>query len=453
MKIYYYLIIILLLTACSKVQKLNTDATIVNSYSSNDLQDIKKQIPKLDLSTTNLLNNNTVQSTPHITTYTQSSSGGGSSGGGSSSSSSPSSGGGGGGSSGGGNSGGSNNGENREQQISICHIPPGNENNPQQITIGISAWPAHQEHGDRQGACPLDSNQNQTEGNQTGFTCIDTDDGNKYYQKGNTWNVYSQTNYSNTYTDYCLSNNTLIEYYCGELTKSEIFTCQDNYLCQDGACINQSSTLTINGQFFDRFTGNPLSNVKMILVKSPSENKGAFYSNSNGSFSITINVTEINESTGMSIFHNADCYQSDGGIAIRRHTTNEFLTNYIPNELYISVNQFDLIPEPILYTVNSTQVNIGKFLLWPSNDISISSDIPVGMSIYYPEERRGVSKGCCETDIYLSNVVPQNYSLRVKLNDNSSVNYYSSSTYVNVSPTNFCKTVELDFVNNEFNWK
>jgi large repetitive protein len=43
----------------------------------------------------------------------------------------------------------------KEKEISICHYPPGNRNNPQTITIAESAWPAHQAHGDTQGACPV----------------------------------------------------------------------------------------------------------------------------------------------------------------------------------------------------------------------------------------------------------------------------------------------------------
>jgi len=42
-----------------------------------------------------------------------------------------------------------------EQTITICHIPPGNSGNPQTITIPMSAWPAHQAHGDSKGACPV----------------------------------------------------------------------------------------------------------------------------------------------------------------------------------------------------------------------------------------------------------------------------------------------------------
>ena len=40
-----------------------------------------------------------------------------------------------------------------EQQVTICHIPPGNPNHPVTITVGQSAWPAHQAHGDHMGAC------------------------------------------------------------------------------------------------------------------------------------------------------------------------------------------------------------------------------------------------------------------------------------------------------------
>jgi hypothetical protein len=40
-----------------------------------------------------------------------------------------------------------------EKQITICHIPPGAPTKPKTITIGASAWPAHQAHGDTEGEC------------------------------------------------------------------------------------------------------------------------------------------------------------------------------------------------------------------------------------------------------------------------------------------------------------
>jgi hypothetical protein len=38
-------------------------------------------------------------------------------------------------------------------QVTICHVPPGNPTHPVTITVGSSAWPAHQAHGDTEGPC------------------------------------------------------------------------------------------------------------------------------------------------------------------------------------------------------------------------------------------------------------------------------------------------------------
>lgn len=43
---------------------------------------------------------------------------------------------------------------NNDRTMVICHIPPGNKQNPQMITIPVSAWPAHLAHGDVMGECP-----------------------------------------------------------------------------------------------------------------------------------------------------------------------------------------------------------------------------------------------------------------------------------------------------------
>ncbi|MFY7668537.1 MAG: hypothetical protein ACOVQG_07320 [Crocinitomicaceae bacterium] len=70
------------------------------------------------------------------------------------------------------NSGGSNgnNGStgNTEEKIIICHYPPGNTGNPQQLEIPLSAWPAHQAHGDVIGPCPSNNNGNSNNGGGNG---------------------------------------------------------------------------------------------------------------------------------------------------------------------------------------------------------------------------------------------------------------------------------------------
>ncbi|MDX2359452.1 MAG: hypothetical protein QNK23_01505 [Crocinitomicaceae bacterium] len=41
-----------------------------------------------------------------------------------------------------------------EDKMTICHHPPGNPENRQELEIPVSAWAAHQAHGDTEGACP-----------------------------------------------------------------------------------------------------------------------------------------------------------------------------------------------------------------------------------------------------------------------------------------------------------
>ena len=43
-------------------------------------------------------------------------------------------------------------------KVTICHIPPGNPANAHTISIGFSAWKAHQKHGDYEGECELSTN-------------------------------------------------------------------------------------------------------------------------------------------------------------------------------------------------------------------------------------------------------------------------------------------------------
>lgn len=38
-------------------------------------------------------------------------------------------------------------------KITICHIPPGNPDKKKTLSISVSAWPAHQAHGDKEGSC------------------------------------------------------------------------------------------------------------------------------------------------------------------------------------------------------------------------------------------------------------------------------------------------------------
>jgi hypothetical protein len=43
---------------------------------------------------------------------------------------------------------------NERDKVNICHLPPGNPGNPQNISVGAPAVRAHLDHGDKLGACP-----------------------------------------------------------------------------------------------------------------------------------------------------------------------------------------------------------------------------------------------------------------------------------------------------------
>jgi hypothetical protein len=38
-------------------------------------------------------------------------------------------------------------------KVTICHIPSGDHSKRKTLSVGSSAWPAHQAHGDYRGAC------------------------------------------------------------------------------------------------------------------------------------------------------------------------------------------------------------------------------------------------------------------------------------------------------------
>ena len=44
------------------------------------------------------------------------------------------------------------------KKVTICHIPPGNPNNPQTITVSVNALQAHLAHGDTLGPCDFNTN-------------------------------------------------------------------------------------------------------------------------------------------------------------------------------------------------------------------------------------------------------------------------------------------------------
>lgn len=59
-------------------------------------------------------------------------------------------------------------GEDAEVKVLVCHVPPGNPDNPQTIEVGESALPAHLAHGDTEGECTEETPADEGEGEGSG---------------------------------------------------------------------------------------------------------------------------------------------------------------------------------------------------------------------------------------------------------------------------------------------
>ncbi len=100
------------------------------------------------------------------------------------------------------------------KMVTICHHPPGNPTNTQQLTIPMSAWPAHQAHGDTMGDCPAKDGGNKEgnkeenkEGNKEGdkaptvvLTPMQQIEYNKSIQRAN--NAFNAKNYAGAKADF-----------------------------------------------------------------------------------------------------------------------------------------------------------------------------------------------------------------------------------------------------------
>jgi hypothetical protein len=90
-----------------------------------------------------------------------------------------------------------NNESNQEQKITICHYPPGNNGNPQTIEIPLSAWPAHQAHGDVLGPCPAEPSGNGNGNNGQGNNDSNGNSGNNQQNGGGSSNEPNNEGNSN----------------------------------------------------------------------------------------------------------------------------------------------------------------------------------------------------------------------------------------------------------------
>jgi hypothetical protein len=137
--------------------------------------------------------------------------------------------------------------------------------------------------------------------------CVDSDGGQDREEKG------TVTLGSTNYTDLCISNNRVEEYYCSTGTVlSKILTCSAGYTCDDGACTEATCTDTESGS--GEYTAGTVTKGGIdytdYCINSNEINE--FYCSGNTVASITLTCDSDYECAG-GICVSTECYDDDGG--------------------------------------------------------------------------------------------------------------------------------------------
>lgn len=215
----------------------------------------------------------------------------------------------------------------------------------------------------------------------------------------------------------------------------------------DGTCeleIPDLSTVNIEGRFIDGVTDEPIANVR-VWDPEVGINNALDVSNSNGEFAFTTDTTAVTQTAGNQTgYSTGRCYFENWG-----------LTSILRNNddtLRLSAVLFDFIPgnfllDPIL----SPDVDLGEVTLWPATGLSLSSDIPVKLTVPYEEEDKSLGNTQLRTAHKLSNAIPLEQPVSVILTDSSGNEYVSPSKTYPIDKG--CSTAVLTFQNGEFNWQ
>lgn len=203
--------------------------------------------------------------------------------------------------------------------------------------------------------------------------------------------------------------------------------------------ITLPNPVAVRGRFIDRFTQQPLANVFLggydQYGKLPST-----YTNSNGEFAL--NASTI---LARSIFGTwPKCHMSMGAGLFKS-----------PTNVYVSYSPFNLPYRGNYLPVTSPEMNLGDIPFWPAVDIKLQSDIPVTLTVYYVDDlgNRGGGGGNVihKTVHYLSNIMPLNLNVWVKLIDESGKVYYSPP--IKLSLDYGCSPKVVSFFNGQFKWE
>lgn len=234
---------------------------------------------------------------------------------------------------------------------------------------------------------------------------------------------------------------------------SENFVREFTGTCQDDAPppepepepvpIPDLDQVNISGTFINAVTKEPVSGVR---VWDPSVGIGYAVAESSGTgeFAFSSDTTAITQSNTLYTNFATGCYfQNWGFTSINRNPDDS---------LRLKAIMFDFIPGD--FAVNplmSADVELGDVPLWPATTLVLQSDVPVQLSVSYPEENKVLGNSQLEMDHKLWNAIPLEQPTVVRVTDANGVMYYSPA--VTLPESNGCDAAVLNFSNGEFAWQ
>ena len=221
----------------------------------------------------------------------------------------------------------------------------------------------------------------------------------------------------------------------------------DNFIRQfEGNCeyeIPDLSVINISGRFVDGVTGESVANVR-VWDPEVGMNTSLDVSDSAGKFAFETDTTSVTETAESSTgYSTGRCYFENWGLT-------SILRN-ADDTLRLRATQFDFKPgDLVINPLTSPDIDLGDVPLWPATGLSFSADIPVKLYIPYPEEDKSLGNTLLRTDHKLSNAIPLEQPVSVRLVDKDGVEYVSPEKTYPLSKG--CSTVTLNFRDGEFSW-
>lgn len=221
----------------------------------------------------------------------------------------------------------------------------------------------------------------------------------------------------------------------------------DNFIRKfDGTCeleIPDLSSIEIEGRFIDGVTDEPIANVR-VWDPEVGINTALDVSNGDGEFTFTTDTTAVTQTAGNQTgYSTGRCYFENWGLTSILRNSDDTLR--------LSAVLFDFIPGNfVLNPILSPEVDLGDVTLWPATGLSLSSDIPVKITIPYEEEDKSLGNTQLRTAHKLSNAIPLEQPATVILTDSSGNDYESPEKTYPIEKG--CSTAVLTFQNGVFTW-